>query len=398
MFDTVKVGRIISQKRKEHNMTQMQLADALGISFQAVSNWERGNSMPDISKLPELAELFGCSIEELLGGGTSAGNVEKLAKGEGQGLSLGEIAEVAPVLTPEVLDEAVESARRETPSVACGDSSLQEGAEEKGAPCAGARSEGAEGKGTHGDSVRSEGAEEGEDASSCRPLRGGSEGAEGADDDFDEDIDEESEDDFDDDFDDEEKDEEKAEEPRRFHAFWKRTGRGARAHIRDGKHVYILGAEKSGERKKDKAKSKRLKELVMLAPFLSSARLHELVEELQGEGYTVSELVPLAPFLSEEDLDALAEIAEADGGELAALAPFLSQETLKRLAERGGVKSGQLVALAPFLSQEVLEELVLQAIERGERIPRGLYPFLSERAIVEILKRNPPPGGALVFI
>ena len=329
MFDTVKVGRIISQKRKEHNMTQMQLADALGISFQAVSNWERGNSMPDISKLPELAELFGCSIEELLGGGASAGNVEKLAKGEGQGLSLGEIAEVAPVLTPEVLDEAVESARRETPSVACGDSSLQEGAEES--------------------------EEEG----------------------FDEDIEEESEDDFDDEEEGEEEAEEEAEEPRRFHAFWKRTGRGARAHIRDGKHVYILGAEKSGERKKDKAKSKRLKELVMLAPFLSSARLRELVEELQGEGYTVSELVPLAPFLSEEDLDALAGIAEADGGELAALAPFLSQETLKRLAERGGVKSGQLVALAPFLSQEVLEELVLQALERGERIPRGLYPFLS---------------------
>ena len=327
MFDTVKVkvGRIISQKRKEHNMTQMQLADALGISFQAVSNWERGNSMPDISKLPELAELFGCSIEELLGGGASAGNVEKLAKGEGQGLSLGEIAEVAPVLTPDVLDEAVESARRGTPSAACGDSSLQEGAEES--------------------------EEEG----------------------FDEDLDEEIEDDFDG----EEEDEEETEEPRRFHAFWKRTGRGARVHIRDGKKVYILGTEKSGERKKDKAKSKRLKELVMLAPFLSSARLRELVEELQGEGYTVSELVPLAPFLSEEDLDALAGIAEADGGELAALAPFLSQETLKRLAERGGVKSGQLVALAPFLSQEVLEELVLQALERGERIPRGLYPFLS---------------------
>ena len=327
MFDTVKVGRSISQKRKEHNMTQMQLADALGISFQAVSNWERGNSMPDISKLPELAELFGCSIEELLGGSASAGNVEKLAKGEGQGLSLGEIAEVAPVLTPDVLDEAVESARRGTPSAACGDSSLQEGAEES--------------------------EEEG----------------------FDEDLDEEIEDDFADDFDDEE--EEETEEPRRFHAFWKRTGRGARVHIRDGKKVYILAAEKSGERKKDKAKSKRLKELVMLAPFLSSARLRELVEELQGEGYTVSELVPLAPFLSEEDLDALAGIAEADGGELAALAPFLSQETLKRLAERGGVKSGQLVALAPFLSQEVLEELVLQALERGERIPRGLYPFLS---------------------
>ena len=332
MFDTVKVGRIISQKRKEHNMTQMQLADALGISFQAVSNWERGNSMPDISKLPELAELFGCSIEELLGGGAPAGNVEKLAKGEGQGLSLGEIAEVAPVLTPEVLDEAVESARRATPSVACGDSSFREGAEESD------------------------------------------------DEDFDEDIEEEIED--------EEDDEEGEDEPRRFHAFWKRTGRGARAHIRDGKTVYILGAEKSGEKRKDKAKSKRLKEIVMLAPFLSSARLRELVEELRGEGYTVSELVPLAPFLSEEDLDALAELAEADGGELAALAPFLSQETLKKLAERGGVKSGQLIALAPFLSEETLEELVMGALGRGERIPRGLYPFLSERAIVEILKHK----------
>ena len=330
MFDTVKVGRIISQKRKEHNMTQMQLADALGISFQAVSNWERGNSMPDISKLPELAELFGCSIEELLGGGASAGNVEKLAKGKGQGLSLGEIAEVAPVLTPEVLDEAVESARRgDTPSVACGDSSLQEGAE-----------------------------------------------GESDDEDFDEEIDEEDE------------EGEDEEEPRRFHAFWKRTGRGARAHIRDGKTVYILGAEKSGEKRKDKAKSKRLKELVMLAPFLSSERLRELVEELRGEGYTVSELVPLAPFLSEEDLDALIELAAADDGELAALAPFLSQETLKKLAERSGVKSGQLIALAPFLSEEALEELVLGALERGERIPRGLYPFLSERAIVEILKRK----------
>ena len=349
MFDTVKVGRIISQKRKEHNMTQMQLADALGISFQAVSNWERGNSMPDISKLPELAELFGCSIEELLGGGASAGNVEKLAKGEGQGLSLGEIAEVAPVLTPEVLDEAVESARRgDTPDV--GEDPIPE---EEGS--------------------RREGAEESEEEG------------------LDEDIEEEIEDDFDEEIDEEDEegeDEEDEEEPRRFHAFWKRTGRGARAHIRDGKTVFILGAEKSGEKRKDKDKCKRLKELVMLAPFLSSARLSELVEELRGEGYTVSELVPLAPFLSEEELDALIELAAADDGELAALAPFLSQETLKKLAERSGVKSGQLIALAPFLSEEALEGLVMGALGRGERIPRGLYPFLSERAIVEILKHK----------
>ena len=44
MFETVKVGRRIAQFRKKKNMTQFELADALGISFQAVSNWERGVS------------------------------------------------------------------------------------------------------------------------------------------------------------------------------------------------------------------------------------------------------------------------------------------------------------------------------------------------------------------
>ena len=66
MFDTRKVGKKIAELRKAKNMTQMELADAMGVSYQAVSNWERGNSMPDISKLPELAVIFGCSIDELL--------------------------------------------------------------------------------------------------------------------------------------------------------------------------------------------------------------------------------------------------------------------------------------------------------------------------------------------
>lgn len=66
MFSVNQVSKKIVAMRKERNMTQTELADRMGVSFQAVSNWERGNSMPDISKLPQLAEVFGCSLEDLL--------------------------------------------------------------------------------------------------------------------------------------------------------------------------------------------------------------------------------------------------------------------------------------------------------------------------------------------
>lgn len=69
MFDMVRIGKRIAELRKQNNMTQLALADAMGISFQAVSNWERGNSMPDISKLPELAELLGTTVDALIGQG-----------------------------------------------------------------------------------------------------------------------------------------------------------------------------------------------------------------------------------------------------------------------------------------------------------------------------------------
>ena len=44
MFDMKQIGKKITKLRKGNNMTQMELADKLGISFQAVSNWERGVS------------------------------------------------------------------------------------------------------------------------------------------------------------------------------------------------------------------------------------------------------------------------------------------------------------------------------------------------------------------
>ncbi len=61
------IGTMILRLRKEHGMTQEQLANALGISFQAVSKWENGISSPDLSTLPLLADLFSVSVDQLLG-------------------------------------------------------------------------------------------------------------------------------------------------------------------------------------------------------------------------------------------------------------------------------------------------------------------------------------------
>ena len=61
------LGTMISSLRKEKGMTQDALAKQLGVTFQAVSKWENGLSCPDIVMLPELADLFGVSIDALFG-------------------------------------------------------------------------------------------------------------------------------------------------------------------------------------------------------------------------------------------------------------------------------------------------------------------------------------------
>ena len=66
------LGTNIMRLRKEAGLTQEQLANALGISYQAVSKWENGVSCPDISTLPLLADLFSVSIDSLFGRETAA--------------------------------------------------------------------------------------------------------------------------------------------------------------------------------------------------------------------------------------------------------------------------------------------------------------------------------------
>jgi transcriptional regulator with XRE-family HTH domain len=61
------LGKQISTRRKAMGLTQDQLAEKLGVTAQAVSKWENDQSCPDITTLPRLAEIFGISVDTLLG-------------------------------------------------------------------------------------------------------------------------------------------------------------------------------------------------------------------------------------------------------------------------------------------------------------------------------------------
>lgn len=60
------LGEMIASLRKENRMTQLELAEKMGVTDKAVSKWERDLSCPDINTLPKLAEVFDISVDELM--------------------------------------------------------------------------------------------------------------------------------------------------------------------------------------------------------------------------------------------------------------------------------------------------------------------------------------------
>lgn len=107
MFNMSEIGNKISLLRKSANLTQMELANRLGISFQAVSNWERGISMPDISNLGALAEILGVSVDELIGDKKAADIITGAQTPES--ITVEEFNAVSPMLTPEKNRKLLES-------------------------------------------------------------------------------------------------------------------------------------------------------------------------------------------------------------------------------------------------------------------------------------------------
>ena len=60
------LGTMIAELRKQHGMTQLELAEKMGVTDKAVSKWERDLACPDINSIPNLAQILGVSVEELM--------------------------------------------------------------------------------------------------------------------------------------------------------------------------------------------------------------------------------------------------------------------------------------------------------------------------------------------
>ena len=65
--DKIRIGQSIKDYRTKNGVSLRQVADALGISPQAVSKWEHGLTYPDITMIPDIARLLGVSVASLFG-------------------------------------------------------------------------------------------------------------------------------------------------------------------------------------------------------------------------------------------------------------------------------------------------------------------------------------------
>ena len=67
-MDTIKIGKFIARTRKQHNMTQRQIADLLFISDKTVSKWECGKGLPDVSLMIPLCGILQITVNDLFAG------------------------------------------------------------------------------------------------------------------------------------------------------------------------------------------------------------------------------------------------------------------------------------------------------------------------------------------
>ncbi len=76
-MDQDKIGKLIKKIRKDNNLTQAELAEKLGVTYQAVSKWENGKNIPDIAVLKQISDEFNINLDDLLNGEEIITNKQK---------------------------------------------------------------------------------------------------------------------------------------------------------------------------------------------------------------------------------------------------------------------------------------------------------------------------------
>lgn len=341
MFQMKDVGGKIAAKRKALDMTQMALADLMGVSFQAVSNWERGNSMPDIAKLPELSEALGISIDELLTDDAPARLVRHILDGDEvqyikeEAVRPHTVADVAPILKPQQTEALLETVLENAPRVEAPDLVSI-------APFVGDGF-------LHGWVMKIASVDNVKDIVSLAPFLS------------------------------------KASLDVLVDKLTEESIR-LRALVPLAPFLSKGTLDKLVERALNDAE---LGDLTALAPFLSKDSMDVIVRSImERETPHFGALMQLAPFLPNETLDMLAmrAIDSAKMSELVQLAPFLPKKTLDAavhsVMEKETPDFGVLVQLAPFMYKETLDTLATSVMDEADMNKLvSLAPFLSKETL-----------------
>ncbi|MBR4888517.1 MAG: helix-turn-helix transcriptional regulator, partial [Clostridia bacterium] len=97
-LDLEMIGKFIQSCRKEVGLTQAEVGERLGVSAQSVSNWERGETLPDVSVLPDLACMLRCSVDAILSGGSGCGGYRRHVTVEQMREALGALNRIGELL------------------------------------------------------------------------------------------------------------------------------------------------------------------------------------------------------------------------------------------------------------------------------------------------------------
>ena len=367
MFDTTMIGKRIKQARIDKNMTQLAMADAMGVSYQAVSNWERGNSMPDISKLGDLCAALDITVNALLGLEETVPNAVKKAM-DNEELTMEELTEVAPVLLPQTLHKQLDEKQLEAAKT-----KLEEKMVELNGKVARMKEEMAEKMAAYErDGVRvEESTEDGRRVVRVSVRRVNNQETHSA----------------------KRMDLSRIAELAPFldQGYLDELIRSADLPDLDGigEIVPFLSRE-TLDYIVEQAGVDDLEMLREIAPFLSRETIDKLVSQCTGAEH-FSTLEMLAPFVSRETLDALAETVMPDSiWEVVSIAPFFSNVALDKLVCRceDEEKMDAIRELAPFLSNATLNALAERCIEKGKTEDlEDIYPFLPKDTLRKLAKR-----------